>query len=1557
MADVNPPSIGDISALNDAAAELEARLKLVLDEEVQLAEGFEKVTIQINEANSANLKRAEPQLQITNNTLDELEARTKITSMLDTQITSTRELLSLDTQRLAIYREMMGGGTSGAAATSPAGAAAGVRSTTAAEATGAVTAGAVGAAASRSSTVAAVESEAPQVMSVSELGASYQLANAKLTAFNDSLTQHGYLTSETIQAAQRGELTYAEWGNQIAGTAAKFGAWTAVSIPIFGAIDAFSKLYTGAVQASQGVAFVERSIKGLNTDQATAQIQALSQHFNVTIADASNAMGIMARVFPNQKQAASAAQAPLFAEKLGDLDSTTAANRFRSIAAGFQLPASSLVSIYDQLAQAQRRFGVSVDVSSTALANAGGAWKAAGGDLSGLLALTTALNYTTNISGSQIATMMTQAIIQLQQPKNQMNLRALGIDPTVGLPGVLDQAEKLAQKNPKDVLAISEALGNARTGRFFPALLDNPELLKKATAETSPAASKGIGQYELNKMLTGTEQQVVKLGVELENIGAGLARSGALTGLGLMLELVNHILEATNGLIGAWDSLPDPFKGPLATGGELFLLWKAMRAMNIGQGIPTMFGGGPLIDANGNPTMRGQMHSMFTPNPDNMTAKNVLAQARSDADASAGDFVGLQRKAATSVRAAQVQGIQIQQAEMEGVDQNTIDEMKRVYISMVQQATQVQAQAAIMEQITAQDQENLATLKGMNADQRVAWARQNMQAAAVVPYTGNRQVEMLGGEAGGAGGAGMMAVPVSLRDVNGVKMEATSGAVPIVVAEPSQAGAAVEDLGARPSIEGVATGARFIAPAATEAAEVSPTMMAMLMGGVAGGMGKVGGALGGLTEGGAGLMGAGMTYLIGSSIASMIGGAIGGGAGKETGHLGGDVAAGAAIGSIFPVIGTAGGAAIGGAASIVASIVGNNDKKQKEQIAALSKTGSYSDLVTAVAKNGLSPGAESAQKAGFGDSIGDLAMNDQGTLAAIQKLQLDQAQRNPTKPVSDQDISVLLPLGEQQLAAAKGTAAKQAVIAKFTEAINQSYQALMDGTQGQKQAAGAVATLQGQLATEDLTGGSKAISAEGFTKMYGTLSLTNQTGYDTYLKDIISERGLGASTPGGVPALTESTSAAKILEGKANALSQQASQATSITQYNELTEAADSYQKEANTLTENVLNQNTTQLTDAINEATSPEQIAEAYKRATSVAQSQMKMDPVVAKGQIASNAQAYAQYQQQMIQGQLALLNAQDPNTVNVAQRTISMNNQIASLMKKAPGQQSLLAMIQAQAQSAQAQSSILQAEQQQTQNQAQLSQAQAWNNQPLADQAVVAGYQGQISELNSAHISQASKNQQLVGLKASLVQAQLTLFNDTTQWVQNLISASTTLAGDIGNNPVNQAQQQLNAAQQVLAYGHFKTQADKLTAQSNEVTSQQNVLSQKWQEYQIQQTLSHEAISEQITGDESFLATVHKDFALRQTIQQQILQDELSAAGSYELNVGNVQLPTAYQIRRAEHALKSPHDQQSIVIHAPITVRGGEGGKKAANEISRHLHTTVKTAVKSAARSGVRR
>lgn len=412
------------------------------------------------------------------------------------------------------------------------------------------------------------------------------------------MRRHGALTTEFVQAAQRGEVTIRELGFQTSATIGKFAGWLGAGAAIYGVVGAVSALGRGAIDTYSGVNQLSRVIThDLDAEKARNDFRALSQEFNLPIAEVTESVYQMGKVFHDQSEATEAARAVLFSVKVGELDVATATRYLTAIANGYNLEIQRMTVFTDQVNQAQNKFGITVSDVEAGVAKAAGTFRAAGGGLNELLALVTTAQKATGVTGEVAGTALARAPNFLRQEANQRALQEFGINAQAPIDQIIEQAMKTARRlSGEQVQQLASAIFGPQYGaRIGTPLLNQLSLYQDVLDKTSPAKAQGSAQRELRRQLGSVEEQLKRVGVTLQSLGAGLAEAHFFDFLGAGLRLLNETLSTATDLVDVFNEMPEGLQQALVYMTQIALALRLLRRFQLGEAI----GGGPSATPTG----------------------------------------------------------------------------------------------------------------------------------------------------------------------------------------------------------------------------------------------------------------------------------------------------------------------------------------------------------------------------------------------------------------------------------------------------------------------------------------------------------------------------------------------------------------------------------------------------------------------------------------------------------------------------------------------------------------------------------------------------------------------------------------------------------------------------------------------------------------------------------------------------------------------------------------------------------------------------------------------
>ena len=407
--------------------------------------------------------------------------------------------------------------------------------------------------------------------------------------------RNGALTTEFIEAAARGRTTIRELGFQVGATIGKFAGWTAAATAVFGAAAAIAELGRGAIDTAEGVNNLTRIIPNLDREAAAQGIQDLAQRFNLPIGDVADAAYGISKTFGSIRNPAEALDATLksttavlFAMKVGELDVATATRYLTSIIQGFQLDADEMPDLLDAINEAQNRFGGNVGQITQGVAQAAGAFDSAGGNYRELIALIQTGSRVTGRTGAEIGTALRRSAEIYQRPERRQTIMdLLGIDPrTSTIVQVFERAMQVVRGAAPELQAqVAKAISTPElaSGRVLP-ILRSGALYREISAGIAPGAAKDSAAKELERALRGPREQIQRLRTDLQVLGSELATAGFLDPFIAMVKVLDRALRILTGIVELVGELPGPLRLAAAYAVPLGAALGLARRFDVGGG-------------------------------------------------------------------------------------------------------------------------------------------------------------------------------------------------------------------------------------------------------------------------------------------------------------------------------------------------------------------------------------------------------------------------------------------------------------------------------------------------------------------------------------------------------------------------------------------------------------------------------------------------------------------------------------------------------------------------------------------------------------------------------------------------------------------------------------------------------------------------------------------------------------------------------------------------------------------------------------------------------------
>jgi hypothetical protein len=389
---------------------------------------------------------------------------------------------------------------------------------------------------------------------------------------SNELRAHGALTTEYISALARGETTVNELGYQMGATIGKFAGWAGAAALTYGALGAVVEFGKGAIDTASAVQTLTRTIPQVNKQDASQQIGALAQHVNEPIAETGSAVFQASRTFHTLAGAVTAGGLALSAFKLDGVQVADSVKAMTAISEQYGLSASGLVPVFDQLAAGQQKYNARITDMIPLLQRAAGSVRNAGGSLTDLITLGQVALKTTQLSGSQVGTIFQRAASNYLSPNTPKGItdlsylhNALGINTNVNFTDlVAEMIKRSATATPRERAGLATAFGGTGYGARGAALFGGEGAPLLASATKTNADAKGTLQVELAKALATPTQELHSFVIALQNLGGALSNTGAFTVVGALFKSMVDSVHGVTDLVNAFDKLSPVLKQVLS---------------------------------------------------------------------------------------------------------------------------------------------------------------------------------------------------------------------------------------------------------------------------------------------------------------------------------------------------------------------------------------------------------------------------------------------------------------------------------------------------------------------------------------------------------------------------------------------------------------------------------------------------------------------------------------------------------------------------------------------------------------------------------------------------------------------------------------------------------------------------------------------------------------------------------------------------------------------------------------------------------------------------------
>jgi hypothetical protein len=437
----------------------------------------------------------------------------------------------------------------------------------------------------RAATSAAFTADAPQ--RIAQTRAEVERLSVTEGAYIERTRTAGAMSGDFISRLAHGRVTLSEFGSNLGQTAGKFAGWTAAAAGVGALVGVAIDLGRGARDSSSGVNQLARSVDNVSPEKAQAGFRQLSRETNLSIKEVSDAQFQFARTFDTQQGSLEAARVGLRAYRLDNVNVADSVRAFTAVHNQFGVEASGLLPLFDKLDEGQRKFNARVSESLPALTRSAAGVKNAGGDLNELVKIIVYGVRVTGQSGNVLGNALSRSATNfVPKIKNAAELKKLGFDPTQAYTQLLSEAiHRAADMTGEQRRQLANALGGPQLGsRVFAPLLGGPKGAFDKVSTGLDEASGSSGK-EMTDLLNRTDEQLHKIGKTIERIGSALNQAGAFDAFGVGLHILNDLLGGVEKLLNLYDRLPASIKpwitALLEARGILFVLQRT----RIGAGL------------------------------------------------------------------------------------------------------------------------------------------------------------------------------------------------------------------------------------------------------------------------------------------------------------------------------------------------------------------------------------------------------------------------------------------------------------------------------------------------------------------------------------------------------------------------------------------------------------------------------------------------------------------------------------------------------------------------------------------------------------------------------------------------------------------------------------------------------------------------------------------------------------------------------------------------------------------------------------------------------------
>ena len=245
----------------------------------------------------------------------------------------------------------------------------------------------------------------------------------------------------------------------------------------------------------------------------------------------------------------------------------------------FGIPDSQVKRVEDTLTVIAKQSGTTVAETSAAIADIGTLAEQAGFTLEETGAFLNRIQTTTGSTPQGASGAMRQVLSKADDPVIQEQLRTVGVN-TVGttLKEQLDELANMGGLSPQQERMLVQKFGRGSSDQGLSILVRDWMQIQQTAEAASPENAAGAGEEAFAKLMESTKQQLQMFGQRLVELGVQLARSGILAPLGTLVKLIETLAVTLTSAVRLFNELPAPLRNGAA---HVVALGVALHALNL----------------------------------------------------------------------------------------------------------------------------------------------------------------------------------------------------------------------------------------------------------------------------------------------------------------------------------------------------------------------------------------------------------------------------------------------------------------------------------------------------------------------------------------------------------------------------------------------------------------------------------------------------------------------------------------------------------------------------------------------------------------------------------------------------------------------------------------------------------------------------------------------------------------------------------------------------------------------------------------------------------------